>query len=106
MLSTDKSIGSIRAVNDEGNLPEELKEFHPDVVITEIHSPDSDPMEVTKLVKETLPETAVIVLTTSENNSHVVDAIEAGLRVTFSSEKPRWNRCKMLSVVPMKTLRQ
>jgi DNA-binding NarL/FixJ family response regulator len=47
MLSTDKSIGSIRAVNDEGNLPEELKEFHPDVVITEIHSPDSDPMEVT-----------------------------------------------------------
>lgn len=78
MLSRDESIGLIRAVNDESNLIEELQEFHPDVVITEIQSPDSGAIGVTRLVKETIPEATVIVLTTSESDAHVIDAIEAG----------------------------
>jgi two-component system response regulator DegU len=78
MLSRDESIGLAEAANDEGNLAEVLKELHPDVVITDIQSAYLDAMGIIKLIKETIPEATVIVLTASENDSHVIDAVEAG----------------------------
>lgn len=78
MLGKDKSIGLVEAVNDEANLAEVLKECHPDVVITEIQSSCWDGAEIIKLIKETLPEATVIVLTASESEPQVIDAIEAG----------------------------
>ena len=48
------------------------------VVLTEARSGKMDGVQVTRLIKETYPEIAVLVLTENLNDSYVIDAIDAG----------------------------
>ena len=49
-----------------------------DVVLTQTRTPEMDGVQVTRLIKEQFPDTAVLVLTENDNDSNVIDAIHAG----------------------------
>jgi DNA-binding NarL/FixJ family response regulator len=49
-----------------------------DVVLTETRPNRWDGVQATKLIKDDFPDVSVLVLTESENDSNVIDAIEAG----------------------------
>ena len=48
------------------------------VVLTETRSGKMDGVQATRLIKETYPEIAVLVLTENQNDTYVIDAIDAG----------------------------
>ncbi len=48
------------------------------VVLTETRNGKDDGVQTTRLIKETFPEVAVLVLTENLNNTYVIDAIHAG----------------------------
>ena len=49
-----------------------------DVVLTETRNNHMDGVQATRLIKEEFPAVAVLVLTESDNDSNVIDAIHAG----------------------------
>ncbi|MDO8531063.1 MAG: response regulator transcription factor, partial [Dehalococcoidia bacterium] len=49
-----------------------------DVVLTETRNSHVDGVQATRLIKEEFPAVAVLVLTEFDNDSNVIDAIEAG----------------------------
>jgi len=50
----------------------------PDVVLTETRNGQVNGVQATRLIKEEFPEAAVLVLTESDNDTNVIDAIHAG----------------------------
>jgi DNA-binding NarL/FixJ family response regulator len=52
----------------------------PDIVLMDLRMPRCDGVEATRLLRERLPETKVVVLTTYADDRSVIDALQAGAR--------------------------
>lgn len=65
------------ATNAEAAVAAALRE-KPDVVLLDIRLPDQDGIEVTKRLRENLPDTAVVLLTMHENRGLARRGLEAG----------------------------
>jgi DNA-binding NarL/FixJ family response regulator len=52
--------------------------LHPDVVFMDIYMPVVDGLQAAREIKERFPNIAVIMLTSSENDKHLYDAIQLG----------------------------
>ncbi len=61
----------------EAALPN-IKELHPDVILTDITLPGINGIEGIKQLKQLLPKVAVIVVSVHENSQYVFDALCAG----------------------------
>lgn len=57
---------------------EQAKRTRPDVILLDIRMPEMDGLEATKLIKETVPEAKVIILTVSDSESDVFEALKNG----------------------------
>ncbi len=57
---------------------ERARRLHPDVVLMDIRMPECDGIEATRLINSELPETKIIMLTVSEDDAHLFDAISGG----------------------------
>jgi len=53
-------------------------ELSPDIVLTDISRPHCDGVELTRVLSRTMPQTRVIILTESEAQSDLTDAVVAG----------------------------
>jgi len=58
-------------------------ELKPDVVLMDVHMPSGGGVEAVRQLRETQPTLPVIMLTVSENDSDLLDAIRAGARGYF-----------------------
>lgn len=57
---------------------EKTKALQPDLVITDIRLPRCDGLETTRLIKSLLPATKVVILTVSEEDGDLFEAIKVG----------------------------
>lgn len=54
------------------------RRLRPDVVLMDIQMPDGDGLEATREIKQTLPDVAVVILTSSELDEHLLQAMQMG----------------------------
>jgi len=59
---------------------EETLRIRPDLVLMDINMPVVNGLEALKRIKQTLPETQVVMLTVSEENVNLLEAIKCGAR--------------------------
>ncbi len=83
ILTKDPTIEVSGTATDAQEALRQLREAAGDkrpvnIVLTETRNANIDGVEVTRLIKEGYPTTAVMVLTEHHNDAHVIDAIHAG----------------------------
>jgi DNA-binding NarL/FixJ family response regulator len=83
ILSKDESIEVIGDASDGVEAIQYIKRTHDrgksvHVVLTETRNEKLDGVQITRLIKDTFPDIAVLVLTENLNDTYVIDAIHAG----------------------------
>lgn len=57
---------------------EKARRLRPDVILMDIRMPEYDGIEATRLINAELPDTKIVMLTVSEDDAHLFDAIAGG----------------------------
>ncbi len=69
-------IGEAETGEEAIRLAEEL---HPDVILMDIYMPQMDGLQAAKEIHRTFPEIAIVMLTSSERDGHLYEAVQVGV---------------------------
>lgn len=75
------TANDIEVLGAAENIHEALRkteELQPEVILMDVQMPDGGGIEATRLVKAKFPEIKIVMLTVSENDKHLFEAIKAG----------------------------
>lgn len=79
LMSTRKDLVEVVAEAATGHDAVLLAQFHqPDVVLLDIRMPDGDGLQALQRIRQVSPHSAVVILTASERNEHVWEAVRLG----------------------------
>lgn len=78
LLSEDSRVEVVGQAVDGADAVKLAIKLKPDVVLMDIKMPNLDGIEATRQIVEQVPGTKVLVLTTFETDSHVIQALKAG----------------------------
>ncbi|MDP1795397.1 MAG: response regulator transcription factor, partial [Acidimicrobiales bacterium] len=78
VLSTEDDIAMVAEAADGEEAVRRAEEVAPDVVLMDIRMPRVDGIEAARQIKELVPSTRIIMLTVSDEDTHLYDAIKAG----------------------------
>lgn len=78
ILAKEPSVTLLAAASDGRELVSLVETHRPDVVLTDLVMPHLDGIEATRLIRQVSPLTEVIALSMFDDESMVVDVIEAG----------------------------
>jgi DNA-binding NarL/FixJ family response regulator len=78
LLSVHKDIQVVGQASNGQEALEVASRIHPDVVLMDVRMPLLDGVRATRLLKETLPQCRVIVLTTFDDDEYIFDALRTG----------------------------
>ena len=80
VLGLLRDVEVVGAASDGAEAVALARTVNPDVVLMDLRMPRCDGVEATKLLRESLPEVKVVVLTTYSDDRSVIDALRAGAR--------------------------
>ena len=78
LLSVHKDIQVVGQASNGQEAVAVAAKVHPDVVLMDVRMPILDGVRATRLLKETLPQCKVIVLTTFDDDEYIFDALRTG----------------------------
>ncbi len=78
LIETQPDIEVVGEATDGAEAVRKAKRLLPDVVIMDILMPESDGIEATRQLCESLPETKVLILTTSTSSDELNQALQSG----------------------------
>jgi DNA-binding NarL/FixJ family response regulator len=55
------------------------KQLKPDVILMDIYMPQEDGLQATKVIHENFPKIAIVILTSSEKDGHLYEAVKLGV---------------------------
>jgi DNA-binding NarL/FixJ family response regulator len=56
----------------------QARRLHPDVILMDIHMPNCDGVAATRLIKASMPEVKIVILTMSEDEQDLFEAVKSG----------------------------
>ncbi|MBP2636547.1 MAG: vraR 2 [Firmicutes bacterium] len=77
-LLTANDIEVIGTATNSREALDKTQELAPDVILMDVQMPDGDGITATRLIKADFPETKIVMLTVSQDDSHLFEAIKAG----------------------------
>lgn len=57
----------------------QAEQFHPDVILMDIYMPHGDGLQAAKEIRSRFPEIAIVILTSSERDGHLYEAVQIGV---------------------------
>jgi two-component system NarL family response regulator len=77
-LLTARGIEVVGAAHDGLEALARARALRPDVILMDIQMPRCDGLAATRLIKAEMPEIKIVMLTMSEDDAHLFDAIKSG----------------------------
>jgi two-component system, NarL family, response regulator LiaR len=78
VLGASPSIAVVGVAHDGASAVEQAEALRPDLVLMDLKMPLMNGVQATRAIKERLPDTVVLVLTTYDEDAWILDAIRAG----------------------------
>lgn len=78
LLAADERVNVIGQAGDGADAVKQAIRLKPDVVLMDLKMPNVDGIEATRQIIENVPGVRVLILTTFESDSHVLQALKAG----------------------------
>ncbi len=78
LLAEDERVDVVGQAVDGADAIKQAVKLKPDVVLMDLKMPNVDGIEATRQIVETVPGTRVLILTTFETDSQVIQALKAG----------------------------
>lgn len=78
MLETDRRLRIVGEAENGEDALVKVAQYHPRVVLIDLHMPVMDGLTATRRIKEKYPQTLVVVLTLYDNDQYVIEAVKAG----------------------------
>jgi DNA-binding NarL/FixJ family response regulator len=78
LLAEDERVEVVGQAVDGADAVKQATKLKPDVVLMDIKMPNVDGIEATRQITELVPGTKVLILTTFETDSQVIQALKAG----------------------------
>jgi DNA-binding NarL/FixJ family response regulator len=88
LLDNEKSIEVIGEAADGSEVVRLAKKLRPDVILMDIKLPHLDGVSATRLIRKELPNTNVLILSSYEDEAHVMESIQAGANGYLSKMLP------------------
>ncbi len=78
VLESEADIEVVAEAEDGNDAVRKVAEFVPDVVLMDVRMPGTDGIEATRRIAEAVPSTKIVMLTVSDEESDLYEAIKAG----------------------------
>ena len=88
LLENEKSIQVIGEAADGPEAIRMAKKLKPDVILMDIKLPQMDGVSATRMIRKEVPQTNVLILSSFEDEAHVMEAIQAGANGYLSKMLP------------------
>lgn len=88
LLEGEKGISVVGEAVDGNEVLRLAKKLKPDVILMDIKLPHLDGISATRQLRQELPETNILILSSFEDEAHVLEAIQAGANGYLSKMLP------------------
>lgn len=78
LLKTDKEIEVVGEAENGYDALEQAKRLKPDIILLDLYMPGLDGISATKLIKTHMPDVCIVMLTVSQNEEDILEAVYAG----------------------------